>query len=345
MPSASLRSSARWRLTGTFTRIRRSGASRADSQRRRPPAVAPSTTSLTVRCVPNASRSRPIAARSVDANAATRGGPDAPCERRAGNRRRELALDGRRQPRDVGEDVSVRRLGHDRPRRTRRRGIDVPQERRGDPPDRHAVRHRVVDLQHHGVATDEVDGPQRPIAVEVLLHELCDRVLQRVALRVLTDVLVEVEPRIRLPTPGRRPPAPAGPRERGMRPSRPATCVRSSASADRMPRRAGSAVTFSVCPATRAVSSPRMPDVLRRQPHTAEPTRRDRLVQRGAGRPRPAGSAGRSGSPGRSCIELAQRVGVVGRLDALGDGLQPERLGERTTASTIARSSGSAARP
>jgi hypothetical protein len=126
-------------------------------------------------------------------------GSDAPRERRAGDRGHELALDGRRQSRDVGEDVAMRRFGHGRRRPARRRGVDLPQQRRRDPPDRHPVRHRVVDPEHERVPADEVDRPERAVAVEALLHELGDGGLQRRGLGVLADVLVEVEPHVGRP--------------------------------------------------------------------------------------------------------------------------------------------------
>ena len=215
LPSASLRSSARCRLTGTFTRIRCSGASRASSQRRRPPAVAPSTTSLTVRCVPNASRSRPIAARSVDANAAAREDPTrrASDERgTAGASSRSMAADSRGMSARTWSCVGSGTVAFDGPvggastshssavaiRRTAMPSAIAwwTFSTRAWPPTR-SMR------------------PQRPIAVQVLLHELRDRVLQRAALRVLADVLVEVEPRDTAPTPGRRRRAPAGLRGAG----------------------------------------------------------------------------------------------------------------------------------
>ena len=143
-PSASPSSPGPCRLTGTLTRIARSGASQCSSQRRRPPAVAASTRSLIVTRVANPRLSGSSSASGTDANATTRAAPtrrasvdrDAPGSKLSLQRTRDVPEVGQarwaagRRPTSAPAGTVVAEAGPPRPRAGQRRSSARPCRRR-----------------------------------------------------------------------------------------------------------------------------------------------------------------------------------------------------------------------
>ena len=128
--------------------------------------------------------------------------PDALRERRGRRGRGKLSLQRTRdvpevRPAPVQRDGTIDRRWRQGGRRSLRRSLLVPEQGRGDPPRPHAVRHRVMDLQHDDAAAlarlRKLDAPQRGAPIESPLHHRRDRGRERGRALSLPHVPREIE--------------------------------------------------------------------------------------------------------------------------------------------------------